>query len=736
MNWPVEASLGHFLVRLQRRPLFIVAAVVAVLAVSLPGLLLLKFDMSFRPLFAGTQQDLAATASFEAEFGQVSGAYLVAILETPDPTSAAFLQALKELGDRVARLEGVASVRSLAHMQRPVWSAGRIQLQPVSPAAQVPTDDSRLLAENGRRTLLLARVDIPLSDLNGRALLIEQYKTLVNDGLPTGSSARFTGVSVVEDAYAKLVLRNVLIGVTVTMLALAAILWLFFGRLSSVLACLAGVCLATPATLGLMGILGHPMTIINSMVPTMVMIIGVADAIHMHESYLEHLGRGLAPTPAMEGMLARMTLPCLTTSLTTVAGMLALLTAQVAAIRDFGVNAAMGLILVSLLNLLVVPQLLMRLRRAQQGTGWLNIGLGRLIALAAQRSISNPGLVLTIALLALVPLVWWAPSIELDQRFNEELPREHPVRANQALLEQEFDGLLGPELSIHRADGGIVVDGEALQRIAGLLGLIRADERVLSVRSLWDFIPVDADAVRVPEALITLRRNAALPELKDLLSADSRGTALVVRTTDMGSKRAAEFSAWLQQIAANTLGDDYRIELVGQWWLAQQGMQQIVADMLRSFLTALLLVLPLLGLVLRRWRLFLLSLLPNLIPTVVALGFMALAGINLRIGTAMILAIALGIAVDDTIHFLIRLRNAVGQMNPADAVRDSLNHTGKAIVLTTLVLVVGFLTMLSNELVAIRDMGMVAAVTILAALVADLIVTPALYLVSLRRAAR
>jgi predicted RND superfamily exporter protein len=259
---------------------------------------------------------------------------------------------------------------------------------------------------------------------------------------------------------------------------------------------------------------------------------------------------------------------------------------------------------------------------------------------------------------------------------------------------------------------------------------------VLSVRSLWDFIPVDADAARVPEALITLRRNAALPELNDLLSADSRGTALVVRTTDMGSKRAAEFSQWLQQIAADTLGDDYRIELVGQWWLAQQGMQQIVADMLRSFLTALLLVLPLLGLVLRRWRLFLLSLLPNLIPTIVALGFMALAGINLRIGTAMILAIALGIAVDDTIHFLVRLRNAVGQMNPADAVRDSLNHTGKAIVLTTLVLVVGFLTMLSNDLVAIRDMGMVAAVTILAALVADLIVTPALYLVSLPRAAR
>ena len=133
----------------------------------------------------------------------------------------------------------------------------------------------------------------------------------------------------------------------------------------ALLACLAGVCLATPATLGLMGILGQPMTIINSMVPTMVMIIGVADAIHMHESYLEHLGRGLAPTQAMEGMLARMTLPCLTTSLTTVAGMLALLTAQVAAIRDFGVNAAMGLILVSLLNLLIVPQLLMRLRRAQ-----------------------------------------------------------------------------------------------------------------------------------------------------------------------------------------------------------------------------------------------------------------------------------------------------------------------------------------------------------------------------------
>ena len=106
---------------------------------------------------------------------------------------------------------------------------------------------------------------------------------------------------------------------------------------------------------------------------------------------------------------------------------------------------------------------------------------------------------------------------------------------------------------------------------------------------------------------------------------------------------------------------------------------------------------------------------------------MAATGITLRIGTAVVLAIALGIVVDNTLHIIIRLRQQVNDDDTMEQVTDSMHSTGRAVVFTTLALIGGFLSMLSNELLAIRDMGIVAAVTFLGAMLADLLLLPAMY---------
>ena len=138
---------------------------------------------------------------------------------------------------------------------------------------------------------------------------------------------------------------------------------------------------------------------------------------------------------------------------------------------------------------------------------------------------------------------------------------------------------------------------------------------------------------------------------------------------------------------------------------------------------------PLMILLLRDFRLFLVSLLPNFLPMLSALAFMATVGISIRIGTAMILAIALGIAIDDTIHFMLHLKEKdSNNQDKNKAVRMTISQTGKAILYTSVILVIGFISMLSNDLIAIQDMGIVASFTIIMALVADLYFVPAIYL--------
>jgi predicted RND superfamily exporter protein len=148
------------------------------------------------------------------------------------------------------------------------------------------------------------------------------------------------------------------------------------------------------------------------------------------------------------------------------------------------------------------------------------------------------------------------------------------------------------------------------------------------------------------------------------------------------------------------------------------------------------LILPILGLALSDVRLFLASVVPNLLPTAFALAFAVWMDIPLRIGTAIVMAIALGIAVDDTIHLMMRLKSLTKNgLAPAAAVAAVIGHTGVAILYTSFVLVIGFLTMLSNDLLAIRDMGVVAAATLFVAFLSDAYLAPAVYL-TLSKAAR
>ena len=135
-----------------------------------------------------------------------------------------------------------------------------------------------------------------------------------------------------------------------------------------------------------------------------------------------------------------------------------------------------------------------------------------------------------------------------------------------------------------------------------------------------------------------------------------------------------------------------------------------------------------LWLALRDRQLFVAAAVANVLPLMLPLAFMALTGIVLRIGTAVVLAIALGIAVDNTLHIILRLRERLeGDGDISTQIRRALRGTGRAVFFTTLALVCGFLSMMGNELLAIRDMGLVAAVSFTGAMLADLLVLPAVY---------
>lgn len=704
--------------------------------------------MSFRPLFADEDEMFIPTQNFEDIFGEASGAHIGVILESENILTVPYLQKLEQLSDQVVELDHVTSVISLTHFDFPIWTPKGKEIRPLIPKSLLDKDPldpyfvehilsnpkvkQVILSEDGGKTLLLARLDILLKDLKGRKTVIQNFKKTITDGIPLGTTTRFTGVSMVENAYADIVLKSLIRSTLLTSIGLVIALFLFFGRFSSIGVALAGVTIGSPITLAIMQIIGQNITIVNSMVPIMLLIIGVADAIHMEQSFIHYLKDKRSVPEAVHKMFGTMGLPCLMTAVTTAIGFLSLRMAKIEAIRDFGLNVAIGVIIVYIMNIIFVPFLLIHLPSKQINfTKWFSDGLNHFLYFSSQLVISHPKKITCVFVTLIIYSIWVLPKLSMDQKFNEEVQLEHPIRFNQMLLEQEFTGFLGPEVSVKIINDNHLWDTDVMDNLSSFESALRNHPDILQVRSYLSYVPDDIPDSLVKIFLKDLRDDPILKyQIQEVITLDGKWASVIVRTKDMGTKKAKIFKDWIKEISTRELGPNFEVEMVGQWWLAQRGMMNILNDMLSSFVTACILILPIMALLLRNMRLFFISLLPNIFPMLAALAFMAIAGISVRIGTAMILAIALGIAIDDTIHFMIHLREQDSKSNDRnEIVKLTIAQTGKAILYTSVILVIGFISMLSNDLIAIQDMGIVASFTIIIALLSDLFFVPAIYLI-------
>ncbi len=666
----------------------------------------LGLDMSFRPLFMADGELVEKTADFEREFGQISGAWVAAILEGIDWRRPEGVAAVDDVIRAVDRIDGIAEVVSIT---RPLPGGA-------------PDGGIRLLSADGRLTVVLARLIPPLEDLEARRPVIAEFRAAVTASLPAGADARFTGVSVVEDVYAREILVYLGLGVGLTVAAVATMLFLLWGSVPRVIVAMAGTSLATPLTLAAMAATGKTITLVSSMVPTMILVIGVADAIHMIGAFDRRRQRGQTPSVAARGMWRDMSRPCLLTTLTTAGGFLALFAAGLPAIREFGVIAAGGVVTAWFVNQLTVPFLLGRWPAVDAGRARvLPRLLDRWSRAAARLALRRPAAVIAATVAIGLVALAGVGQLRFDQRFNDELGADHPVARAQRLFEKHFGGLLGPELVIRRVDGALPHEAD-VEAVELFVTTLRRDRRVLAA---WSGVGAWRHAVSSLESSPKSSLEPSPPTT--LVARDGRRVAVIARVGDLGTKAARHFVRDLERLAGDTLGPTLELEVLGQWWLAQRGMVALIDDMVASFVWAFLLITPLMLIGLRQPGPVLASLVPNLLPLVLALGFMGWAGISVRIGTAMVLAIALGIAVDDSLHVLARYRQERrARGTQPSALSHTVRGTGPALIATTAVLIAGFLSMLTSGLVAIRDMGLVAAVALTGALLADLLLLPAL----------
>jgi predicted RND superfamily exporter protein len=215
-------------------------------------------------------------------------------------------------------------------------------------------------------------------------------------------------------------------------------------------------------------------------------------------------------------------------------------------------------------------------------------------------------------------------------------------------------------------------------------------------------------------------------DLDVLVTPDGKYVRLACQGIDMGTSNFFELKRRTEEKAATLFEPPVTYHVTGRSLLANRALDNIVRDMLVSFLSAFGIIFIAVSLLYRSFKAGLITMIPNIIPLVFTLGFMGVFGITLRVSTVVAFAICLGMAVDDTIHYLTRFREELERTGDyVGSMYTTLQSAGRAIVLTTSMLIAGFLVFLTSDFNATHDFGLLASVALTASLLGSLIFLPA-----------
>jgi len=714
---------------------------------------LLQFDFSPQTLSDSTSEAAKVHAAWRDRFGADDHGVLV-LAECPLQRADCW-QLLADIEDVLTErpeIEGLVSPR-LIPVPRfgGLWgplsdglpasdgAAAALAVQ----ASNHPSLRRLLVSEDGGVIAVSARLSDDLDAMDEVRPVIEGLESALAaltvpsvEGKP--APVHLLGPPAVRVRVVSLLILEQLKFVPLTGSVLLLVLFVLYRSVSGVLIPLISVGLGALATIALMAVTGQQINIINTIITTLILVIGVADAIHMTDRYAAERRRGVGRADAVRTALRTVGAACLLTSVTTAIGFVTLQTGQLQILRDFGLYAAAGVMLTFGLTILFVPWALFHSPQEPTLATPPDGRLQRWLASLTEMVIGRPRRTLLLSLAVVLALAAGIPGARVDNFIFEYLPQRDPSLAAHRVLEQELSGIVSIDVGLERPDGSwLEPDAFAAAQAAQAAMLARTEvHAILSPLTVLTQVR-RATSSGGPATAAELRQLAVLAAIGDPggvaqthIVDDGRLLRLSLRTGDVGAQAYQRLEASLREDLAGTLPAGVEVTLTGTSKVGYAGIDSLVRDMLRSVGWAFALIFVVLALLFRSGALASIAMIPNVLPLIVVLGLLGHAGRHLETLSAMVFSIGLGIAVDDTIHYLARYCEEVRSgHSPEDAIRATSGGTGRAIVMTSLVLILGFGVLLSSRFPPNQLLAGLASLVIGAALLADLIVLPALLLV-------
>ncbi len=737
----------------------ILATLVSIAAAS-SGLFLAEFSASYRIFFDDDNPQILALESLENTYGKNENIVFLIVPDDGDATSQKALSAAVWLTKNAWKTPYSRRVDSLANFQHTTADGDELYVQNLVDPEELSRDEARsriravaladpriassILARNGDVSVVNVTVELPEDNLLKAAAEIAEFARSLaaeaEERFP-GIDLRIVGTVMINRTFVEASISSQMIFLPASLLLMALILGVLTRGWPGVAATGAIIIFSVLASLGLGAWVGLPFSPPLSPAPTIVLMIVVANCVHILVTLQQRLRAGDSKHDAIVETVRLNLHPVFLASLTTALGFLSMNFSEVPPYRHLGNVVAFGIGVSFLLSVTFLPALLSLLPvRAPKDR---RIPGPTMESLAA--FVLNHRRALILVWLVIVPAMMLAiPRNELNDVLVHFFDKSVEFRQDTDFMDERLSGNTLLEYSLRASSEGGVTDPRFLAEISKFADWYREQPRVRHVSVITDTFRQlnksmhgdDPAEYRIPEskelaAQYLLLYELSLPrglDLNNQIDSSRSATRLSISAETLNSQEVLELNAragaWLKENAPHVAG----INSTGPAVLFAYIGQRNIRAMLIGTIVVLLAISAILLLALRSLRLGLISLVPNLVPAVLGFGVWGLTVGQVGLSLSVVVAMTIGIVVDDTVHFLSKYQRARREygLESEEAVRHVFDTTGRALFTTTVVLVAGFLILVFSPFVPTAQVGILTAMIIGFALIADLTLLPAL----------
>ncbi|MDJ0956371.1 MAG: MMPL family transporter [Arenicellales bacterium] len=739
----------------------IVAVTLALVVAAGSGARFLLFDTDYRIWFSEDNPQLQAFETIQNTYTKYDNLLFVLVPKDGDVFTRSTLAAVEWLTEQAWQVPYSIRVDSLSNFQHTRGEADELIVQDLYTDAESLTDaDLEYVRQTAlSEPLLVNRLVSPRSHTTGVNVTVQPPGIRTDLEVPEIAEfcrdlaenmkqrfpdieVRLTGIVMMNNAFPEASRHDIstLIPLmfAVVVLVLALMTRSVVGTLGTVLV----IAFTVIMTMGLAGWSGMKLTGASASAPTIILTLAVADCVHILVNFIHAMRNGAGKYPALAESLRINLQPVFLTSITTAIGFLSMNFGDVPPFRDMGNLVALGVMLAFAFAVIFLPAFIaiMPIRVRQRQTHG-----DRAMTAFAEWVIKRRQMLLWVVGPLMLFLIAFIPRNEFNDEFVKYFDESIQFRRDTDFTTQNLTGIYTIQYSLNAGESSGISDPEFLAKVEEFAQWFRQHPDVLHVNSITDTLKRlnknlhadSADWYKVPQqrdlaAQYLLLYEMSLPyglDLNDQINIDKSATRFVVTTQSLSTKKTLEMveqaREWLMDSGLARAGD---IEGSSPNIMFAHITGRNIRSMLVGTTVALILISLILIVALRSLKLGLISMVPNLLPAALAFGLWGIVVGQVGLSISVVSAMSLGIIVDDTVHFLTKYTRARREqgMSAADAVRYAFSTVGMALWVTSLVLVAGFLVLSQSAFQVNSGMGLLTAIVIVFALVADFLFLPPL----------